>query len=441
LIVACHGCGTRFQLDATRVPLRGIRVRCSRCKKAFFLAHPSATGEEAVHDVARSARDGAPPEVTQDLPGSAAIEGGPPRPSSREVEHEEEDWEFSEDVPGDEDEPEPVRGAPPETSSRAPSVEESGAGADGPRLDIGGRLDLGAPEEEDDLAAETSLGELDGGMPAAETPGPGLDLGADEQAVGEPEDDPEEWDFFGGEVDEPPPGPSPVAAQERAAPEPAAPRGVASAARAPLQTAALAPGLPAQEGALAASTRRITHALGWVLTAGLLAAGLAGGLLSARPTVTGPASVRVAGLGVHDVRGRWVETARAGKVFAVGGELANPDRDRALVEGGLQVALVAADGSRLEAPVARAGFPPLDEAQLRELPLDALRALQQRAALQLAGLELESRESIPIFAFFETIPESAVGFRLEPGEIREWAEPTPAADPPGLPADAEGAAG
>ena len=55
MIVTCESCGTSFQLDDSRVPVRGIRVRCSRCKKAFFLQHPSASKSDAVHDVAAQA--------------------------------------------------------------------------------------------------------------------------------------------------------------------------------------------------------------------------------------------------------------------------------------------------------------------------------------------------------------------------------------------------
>ncbi|MBW2233204.1 MAG: zinc-ribbon domain-containing protein, partial [Deltaproteobacteria bacterium] len=40
MIVTCTNCDTSFQLDDARVPNQGIRVRCSRCKEAFFLQHP-----------------------------------------------------------------------------------------------------------------------------------------------------------------------------------------------------------------------------------------------------------------------------------------------------------------------------------------------------------------------------------------------------------------
>jgi predicted Zn finger-like uncharacterized protein len=93
LIVTCQNCDTSFQLDESRVPPKGIRVRCSRCKEAFFLPHPSASAADAVHEVAGDAATTGgtvAPNVTQDLPPTAALGQG----ASEEDEH---DWEFNVD--------------------------------------------------------------------------------------------------------------------------------------------------------------------------------------------------------------------------------------------------------------------------------------------------------------------------------------------------------
>ncbi len=37
MILTCERCDTRFRLDESRLPARGARVRCSRCKHAFFV--------------------------------------------------------------------------------------------------------------------------------------------------------------------------------------------------------------------------------------------------------------------------------------------------------------------------------------------------------------------------------------------------------------------
>src|SRR6185295_14758795 len=52
VVVTCERCETEFQLDDARVPSGGARVRCSRCKHAFFVMPPAAAPEEAVHQIA-----------------------------------------------------------------------------------------------------------------------------------------------------------------------------------------------------------------------------------------------------------------------------------------------------------------------------------------------------------------------------------------------------
>ena len=43
MIVECDRCSTQFQLDESKVPARGIRVRCSSCKYSFLLRRPDAS--------------------------------------------------------------------------------------------------------------------------------------------------------------------------------------------------------------------------------------------------------------------------------------------------------------------------------------------------------------------------------------------------------------
>lgn len=121
MIVVCGNCDTRFQLDDERVPESGIRVRCSRCKEAFFLQHPSASQSQAVDAVVEDAvHGGGAPGTTQDLTGPSpaaepaiaapaeAVADAPPG-ATDEAEDEESDWEFNDDdfaVASDEPEPE-----------------------------------------------------------------------------------------------------------------------------------------------------------------------------------------------------------------------------------------------------------------------------------------------------------------------------------------------
>lgn len=98
MIVECGNCETRFQLDSSRVPARGIRVRCSNCKEAFFLRHPDATNADAAHDSAAAALDepSPTPDETRDLPASDASHD-----RSFADARDEEDWEFNDELPVD----------------------------------------------------------------------------------------------------------------------------------------------------------------------------------------------------------------------------------------------------------------------------------------------------------------------------------------------------
>jgi len=127
LIVTCEECTTSFELDEARIPPGGARVRCSRCKHAFFLPSPNESRLDAVHSIAEdTAADpsvgtpepasdlhddtwdglgGAPVDIgegasqtppTESVPVSAAVPATEPAPQP-ELD-DEEDWQFSEEV-------------------------------------------------------------------------------------------------------------------------------------------------------------------------------------------------------------------------------------------------------------------------------------------------------------------------------------------------------
>ncbi|MDG2050874.1 MAG: zinc-ribbon domain-containing protein [Myxococcota bacterium] len=101
MIVTCQRCDTSFQLDDARVPADGVRVRCSRCKEAFFLAHPGSTPQEAINETVRTTlvqEEPRPPDTTQDLIEPAGMASG--EGSVCETDSEDEpDWEFNIDPP------------------------------------------------------------------------------------------------------------------------------------------------------------------------------------------------------------------------------------------------------------------------------------------------------------------------------------------------------
>jgi predicted Zn finger-like uncharacterized protein len=101
LIITCAECATQFQLEEARVPESGIRVRCSVCKHAFFVAHPDALDDEGFDPVARVVRDvldadaGEVPEATTDL----EIRDGSAGPTGSAALGDEESWQWSDEGP------------------------------------------------------------------------------------------------------------------------------------------------------------------------------------------------------------------------------------------------------------------------------------------------------------------------------------------------------
>ena len=147
MIVTCERCATQFQLDDSRIPPEGVRVRCSRCKHAFHIELPLSEAERIQRAAAQAAQGEASeqssPDSTQDLPiGSAvgpSVEGGALTDDVLEDEESEEsDWEFNDD------------------RSRAAGADVLETGGDGPLLDSD--MDTGseapdAPESPFDASA------------------------------------------------------------------------------------------------------------------------------------------------------------------------------------------------------------------------------------------------------------------------------------------------
>lgn len=120
VIVTCEECTTSFQLDEARIPPGGARVRCSRCKHAFFLPNPNEAAPDPVHAIAEEAAADAAvatPEPARDLNedtwdglgGDPVTIGDSPSGITTPTEpmadpapptevDEEEDWQFSEEV-------------------------------------------------------------------------------------------------------------------------------------------------------------------------------------------------------------------------------------------------------------------------------------------------------------------------------------------------------
>jgi predicted Zn finger-like uncharacterized protein len=96
MIVTCASCLTKFNLDESKIPARGAKVRCSRCKHVFFVTLPAPPKEEIVEDFESFAKTHQ--EVIE--PGAKKPEP-PPR---RAVEAERPALEETEEMPSLEEE-------------------------------------------------------------------------------------------------------------------------------------------------------------------------------------------------------------------------------------------------------------------------------------------------------------------------------------------------
>ena len=50
MLITCASCLTKFNLDDSRIPAKGVKVRCSRCNHIFYVVPPPETKEEIIED-------------------------------------------------------------------------------------------------------------------------------------------------------------------------------------------------------------------------------------------------------------------------------------------------------------------------------------------------------------------------------------------------------
>jgi predicted Zn finger-like uncharacterized protein len=449
LIVTCQNCDTSFQLDESRVPPKGIRVRCSRCKEAFFLPHPSASAADAVHEVAGDAATTGgtvAPNVTQDLPPTAALGQG----ASEEDEH---DWEFNVD-------PNPPAESAAETDFAANRPEEaSGLALEGedeessvepepepePEPDpepkpvvepeahdesaFGSVDDFSSLMEEDDLQSAADLVDDTQADPPADLPAIVSDEIPDavqSSDAGSSDDlgDPESWDFFGEDE------------AAASAGEGGAVLGrVELASRASLE-AALASGDMLEQaaewdeelygpentgsGAFTRMLGLVVGTAGWLLTIGVAGMGLSSGLFaSAERLVVTEQSEALGAMRAESVRGYWLETARGERLLEVQGKLINRAGQPMQPEGLLEISLLDVHGRPLAVDSVLAGTP-LAESALREQGPDELDPSLHRAAAELATMSLAPGQPTDFQAVFRDPPALAARFalRFEPMRIQ-----------------------
>lgn len=146
MIVDCESCRTRFRLDEARIPARGAKVRCSKCKAAFIVKRPDASRDELIDEVVAEATDpgllraGAPTEDLFEKSDSGSHMLGEPGGSADEDAAAEEKWEFDEPPP-------PHAVAPPKPAAAAAAAPAPAPASEPEDLDS-----LGSPEGWDFLA-------------------------------------------------------------------------------------------------------------------------------------------------------------------------------------------------------------------------------------------------------------------------------------------------
>ncbi len=436
MIVTCASCETSFQLDESRVPVQGIRVRCSRCKEAFFLQHPSASQSQVVHEVAQEAvvRGGTPsPGTTQDLTDSAVRSAAKGRAQEDINNEDENDWEFSvdphreveEDVAAPvaaaepdmeidegasdlgEDDLENVAESPPlAVEQQAEAEAEDQIEIDQSILDSVG-LDTASDDEgsdfgtvDDDFSNMMDEGDLESAVDLREGAdvetgmGSGDPLAASQAresfegagsyaTVGTSDDlgDPENWDLLNDDTD------------GAGRSDPGAILGRinlttmgANAQMGPLPDLA-ANGEPwsdelygperAGPGRMMTLLGQAGTAAGWLVAAGLAALVFVGaGMPTAGAFTPELGSVVLADAIVDGLRFERIETASGERLLRVSGRMHNPTRRTIDLGGALIVSLQEWDGRRIDNAVGHAGLP-VSERRLRELPpaeLDAVLA-------------------------------------------------------------------
>jgi predicted Zn finger-like uncharacterized protein len=88
MVITCASCLTKFNLDDSRIPAAGVKVRCSRCRHVFYVSPPAEAKGDPVQDFETFARQHE--ELME--PGHKRAEIPPP-----EERKEEEKWMPSEE--------------------------------------------------------------------------------------------------------------------------------------------------------------------------------------------------------------------------------------------------------------------------------------------------------------------------------------------------------
>jgi predicted Zn finger-like uncharacterized protein len=414
VVVSCQKCRTRFQLDEARIPNKGVRVRCSKCKHAFFVGKPGAE-DEAIHGLAEEA--------------AATGRASPPRPAPAVdlgAKDGEDDWQFNIEPPGGaaredaHDRPAAPPPPPAELTDSEPSA-DLGGGAES-FFELGGLPDR---DRDDGASAEPAKPEKKDKSAKA----------VKKKKHAPPDIEPEqEVDFRN--LGNPVSWSSPDLRAAAAAPK------AGKAAKGAAKAAAEEPRASARSALTRVAPSTLVGSLGgaagWAAAALLFAFGLQGALSAPRSDLAlGP--VAIGSLQVTDVRVRHLENVLAGPLVVVAGELRNPGADGAQAEAAPLVRVTDELGEALDLAPVWLGVEISDD-ELRRGDPAGMAAAQARAARALAERRFGANERMRVVALLADLPAEAVGFRIEAVPLAELpaapAAVAPAPLEPAVPEDA-----
>ena len=435
MIVTCEECATSFQLDESRIPETGARVRCSRCKHAFFLPNPSASQVQVADAIAEEAADDPMANVPTSAPDLSSSALGDPLSSASGVvppeaaESEEEDWQFSEEIriEGDDDLDAPEDSESSGVFGTALDVEASAedfsaddlkdsdfeeaapAEADArDESDFGSVDDFSSLMEEDDASPIDLASDIESEMEIEQSPEPISNVYS---APGTSDDlgDPESWDLVGSDdfaVSGPPVGLVQGLTGQAAAVAEEFNDDDADAVRYDEETGSTSK--------LWQTLSSVGRGVGWAATIVMVGAVLFSGLQ--REWTRGDQTSQIVSLGgmtAQTTQAKWVETSRSGYVLVVEGEIRNDGAD-SLWPGTLQLALLDSSGARLTEEPIRIGEP-LSALVLREGSPAVLQSTARAASLRLRNAPLAAGETraFEAIAFEDRLPETATRVLLE----------------------------
>ncbi len=408
MIVTCERCASQFRLDETKISPQGVRLRCSHCEHAFFVASPQQPDADHARDLARDVLEKAQSAGAsrREVDAANRFSGKKSPIESNDTvapDTAEDDWEFNDDsgamaspiggthaladeLAAAREAVDELLGGVPDLSISMPA-EEDAASESFLALDLDDGIPSETGESERDLFGETGPSLIDDAELA-----PSAQFGEDDRAnfesiaglEDEPEfeaapagtgaddfDDPANWDLFDSETS------SPVAIgafEPRIGPPSsdsvsAAPIGARRVALSEEQT----PGRSKLRG-------RVVGIAGWMAVVSLLVFGLAGGLSTPNHrTEPWPVeSVAAPGFELRGISARWIDNAIVGRLYVISGKLRRSRGSRNVTP--LAVQLLDANGRSIDLPIAAIG-PKIPERFLRETnPADLVELQNERAA-------------------------------------------------------------